>query len=271
MRIQFVIALGCSVPLFSTAQISTFTLDTSPTTVTITFNAPRGLPTPTVTGAPYSADQVTESVQTLADGTHINQTKNVRHITRDSRGRTRTERPILVTRGENGWNLTVPEIRDPVDGLYYILDQQNNVAHRFATPSTPTPAAVTRPAASPQAQDGAAMPKRVSDGVHPDFSIEKLGNQMIEGVMVKGDRTTLMWPVGTQGNDRPIVTTHEFWFSEELKIYVIEKTSDPRFGENTFKLTNLERTEPDPALLQVPPDYTIVEEKGSFKMTATRH
>jgi len=226
---------------------------------------------PAVTGSPYSANQATESIQTLADGTHVTQTRNTSHITRDSRGRTRTERPILVTRGENGWNLTVPEIRDPVDGIYYILDQQNKVAHRFATPSAPTAPAATLPAIGPQMQVGTPSPKPVTDGKRPETSNEKLGSQMMEGVMVEGYRSTTTWPVGTQGNDRPIVSTHESWISEELKTEVFMKNSDPRFGENIFKLTNLERTEPDLTLFQVPPDYTVVEEKGSFKMTVTRH
>jgi hypothetical protein len=90
-------------------------------------------------------------------------------------------------------------------------------------------------------------------------------------MMVKGDRTTLTWPVGSQGNDQPIVSTHELWSSEELKTYVLKKSSDPRSGEDTFRLTNIERREPDPSLFQAPPDYTIVDEKGPFSMTATRH
>jgi hypothetical protein len=48
----------------------------------------QGLPTPAVTGAPYSADQVTESGQTLADGTHVTKPTNVRHFIQDSQGDT---------------------------------------------------------------------------------------------------------------------------------------------------------------------------------------
>jgi hypothetical protein len=260
MRIQFAIVLGCSV--LALGQISPFTLDSKANTVTITFYAPRGSPAPTVTGAPYSADEVKENVQTLADGTHVTQTRSTSHIIRDSRGRTRTERQI--TRDGIGWSLGVIEIRDPVEGLYWIFDQQNKMAHRFATPSAP--AAVSAPT-----QVGTAMPKRMSDGVHPETSSEKLGSQMMEGVMVEGDRLTTTYPVGSQGNDRPIVTTFEGWRSKELKTDVLRKSSDPRFGDDTFKLMKIERTEPDPTLFQVPPDYTIVDEKGSFTMTVTRH
>jgi hypothetical protein len=261
-------ALGCLV-FFASAvlgQISSFTLESKENTMIVTFNAPKGVPAPVVAGAPYSADQVIGNVQTLADGSHVNQGTSVRHFVRDSRGRTRTERPLLFTRDANGWNLRVIEIRDPVDGLYIILDQQNKVAHRFATPWP----AVSRQAAAPQTPSGVASPKPTRDGTHPETATEKLGSQMMEGVMVEGFRATTTWPAGSQGNDRPIVTIHESWYSQDLKTEVLMKNSDPRSGENTFKLTNMERTEPDPALFQVPSDYTIVEEKGPFRMSATR-
>ena len=63
----------------------------------------------------------------------------------------------------------------------------------------------------------------------------------------------------------------ETWRSQELKTDVFTKRSDPRYGEDTFKLTKIVRAEPDPALFQIPPEYTVVDEKGPFTMTATRH
>ena len=48
-----------------------------------------------VTGAPYSADEVVERVQTLADGTHLSTTSTTKKY-RDSLGRTRTERPMAM-------------------------------------------------------------------------------------------------------------------------------------------------------------------------------
>ena len=46
---------------------------------------------PVVTGAPYSAEVVSERIQTLADGTHITQNAQSTKQYRDSQGRTRTE------------------------------------------------------------------------------------------------------------------------------------------------------------------------------------
>jgi hypothetical protein len=37
----------------------------------------------------------------------------------------------------------------------------------------------------------------------------------------------------------------------------MSKTSDPRMGETTYRLTNILRAEPDPTLFEVPPEYTI--------------
>ena len=35
--------------------------------------------------------------------------------------------------------------------------------------------------------------------------------------------------------------------------------SDPRFGINTYELTNIKQDQPDPALFQVPAGYTARE------------
>ena len=43
--------------------------------------------------APFSADMVTETAQTLADGNHIKQTSTA-HFSRDSEGRTRREQSL---------------------------------------------------------------------------------------------------------------------------------------------------------------------------------
>src|SRR5690349_23823702 len=52
--------------------------------------AEAGMPGRVVKNAPFTADIVTESTQTLSDGNHIKQTSTV-HFSRDSEGRTRRE------------------------------------------------------------------------------------------------------------------------------------------------------------------------------------
>jgi hypothetical protein len=90
-----------------------------------------------------------------------------------------------------------------------------------------------------------------------------LGTETIEGVLAEGKRTTIVYPIGAVGNDRPITTVSETWMSTDLKTVVLSKHSDPRSGESTTRLTNISRAEPDPALFQIPSDYEIVDAQVS--------
>jgi hypothetical protein len=51
----------------------------------------------------------------------------------------------------------------------------------------------------------------------------------------------------------------EVWTSPDLKTIVSSKRSDPRMGDQTFRLTNIVRSEPDASLFTVPSDYKIVD------------
>jgi hypothetical protein len=107
----------------------------------------------------------------------------------------------------------------------------------------------------------------MTDAARPQTTTEKLSARTIEGVLVEGTRYTTTWPVGAQGNDRPITRTNETWMSPDLKVAILGEMNDPRSGVQTQKLINISRSEPDPSLFQPPPDYTIVEEKADFTIT----
>lgn len=77
----------------------------------------------------------------------------------------------------------------------------------------------------------------------------------IEGVKVNGERTTWTIEAGKIGNEKPIVTVREVWRSPELMLTVSSRDSDPRSGEVIYRLENLKRGEPDPALMKVPADH----------------
>jgi TonB family protein len=92
---------------------------------------------------------------------------------------------------------------------------------------------------------------------------ESLGKQLIEGVEAEGTRRTLEIPAGEIGNERAIEIVFERWFSPELQVIVMTRHTDPRYGETTYRLTNINRTEPAPELFQVPADYTVKEARGA--------
>lgn len=82
-----------------------------------------------------------------------------------------------------------------------------------------------------------------------------LGEKDIEGVRAQGKAVTYTIPAGDIGNRNPIVVTSESWYSPELQVTVYSRQSDPRYGETTYRLTNIRRAEPAPELFKVPGEY----------------
>jgi hypothetical protein len=53
------------------------------------------------------------------------------------------------------------------------------------------------------------------------------------------------------------VSTSERWYSAEIDAVVSSKTSDPRFGETSYELANIVRSEPAPELFTIPSGYEV--------------
>lgn len=85
----------------------------------------------------------------------------------------------------------------------------------------------------------------------------ELGAKEIEGLKAEGSVRSYEIPAGEIGNRNAIVVSDETWYSPELQITLLAKHSDPRSGENVYRLDNIKRGEPDAALFTVPADYTV--------------
>jgi len=196
-----------------------------------------GLMGKTVTGAPYSAQIVSQRTQTLSDGTHLTQ-QSTGAVQRDSAGRVRREMSMPALGSLTG-SSKAPRavfISDPVAGYHYVLHPDSKTVDRMPLP----PAGAQR------------TPRQ-----RPQVTTESLGTQMIEGVTAEGTRITKTIPVGAVGNDKAIQIVTERWYSPDLQVVVLMKHSDPWMGESTIRLTNITRTEPDVSLFAVPPDYAV--------------
>src|SRR5262249_55488658 len=140
----------------------------------------------------------------LADGTHVSQTMLQRRVYRDSQGRIRTEYPNRFRPKDAAAAEDVPimiDIMDPVAQVRYVLDPQNKTAHRWAM-IQPDAAPARRPAREVET-DGAEA-RQHADPSGPRVQSERLARQMIEGLAVDGNRTTVTYPVGSEGNDREL-------------------------------------------------------------------
>jgi hypothetical protein len=87
---------------------------------------------------------------------------------------------------------------------------------------------------------------------------EDLGSQTINGIYAKHSRVTITIPAGMIGNNREIKVVNERWYSDELQVMIKSVNTDPRFGVNTYELTDIRQAEPDPSLFRPPADYTLV-------------
>jgi len=230
---------------------------------------------PTVKGVPYSAVEVTESTQVLADGTRIHNERQT-NVWRDSEGRVRRETPEQVT------------IWDPTSNTSYFLDTKNQTGqkgtmNRFvmitkdgtrSAQATYTMRIDGRSSEMPPTEFGVltdvAKAKVKLDaeqraGKKEPGNTESLGQQMVASVPSEGTRTTMTIEAGAIGNDRPIQVVSERWYSAELQTVVMTRRTDPRTGEETFRLANVHRGEPGADLFLLPPGYQLVEPPAAVK------
>ena len=245
--------------------------------------------------SPLSAEEVNESVQTLADGNRIVR-KSSGKIYRNSAGHVRREMPggiggMLGTTYSTGQGIS---IASSIGGQSVLLNTNLTTARVIELRPGQ---AVT---AKPMSEMSLAQKKALEEGVKEmssrvkemssrlkelsanapgaytigsqnskyDVKIEELGTRDLEGVSATGTRKTTTIPADAVGNERPIEIVYERWFSKEIGLVVYSKNTDPRFGEQTYKLTNIVRAEPDPSLFAVPAKKLTGEPATVYRVVA---
>ena len=196
----------------------------------------------TVTGAPFSAVLVTTRQRALADGNAIQRQEQTK-LFRDSQGRVREEATWSGPDGQG--SRTVVTISDPVA---QVVRRLNPLRKTYSENAMGQPHAGGARGHAAGGQHG-----------HGDFNAtrEDLGAQTINGAPATGTRVTHTIAAGAVGNEQPIQIVRETWVSSDLKVPLMIKVTDPRFGTTTTQLTAITRAEPDAALFQTPADYTV--------------
>lgn len=243
----------------------------------------------------YQAQAVTEIRQTLANGTHIDQTVTAT-VARDREGRTvRSQRlgtygPFLafhipgspVPGSADAQPPLLTTIFDPIAKEHIDFTSDAKVARVLplleptndrvfsvsdhledGRPAT-VAASLARPEESGRGQgrgmvmaDGDAGPVIIADAGESAEKTEPLGKKIIEGVETRGTRRVWTLAAGAIGNDKPLITTEDTWYSSKLKLVLLSVRDDPRFGRTTYSLIDLRLTDPDKSLFRIPPGYTI--------------
>jgi hypothetical protein len=207
-----------------------------------------------VTGVPFSAVAVSESTQTLSDGNQIRR-KTQTSLFRDSQGRFRKEVTLsgFGPMAASGQPKSFVVINDPVARASFVLHPDSKTAETMGEHGMKGRGQGEMRDAI-KGKIGARQQELMAEG---NLKKEDLGTQTVAGVLAQGTRVTRTIPKGQIGNAMPISIVRESWYSNDLQTVVMSKRSDPRSGETTYTLTNIQRSEPNAALFSVPSDYTV--------------
>jgi len=187
-----------------------------------------------VPGAPFSAVVNIERTSIRQSGL-ITQFKSMMVVARDGHGRIHNElRPFIAASRNETPELLKIHLYDPQTRISTQIDVQKRTYWTMT---------VNHPPATEPPSIGFAAP----DGNLPANEFAKqedLGMREIDGVQAHGMRR------------EQAVVTDEYWYSQDLRINLVVKHSDPRSGTNTLTVTQVTRTEPDPKLFEVPEGYS---------------
>ena len=101
------------------------------------------------------------------------------------------------------------------------------------------------------------MPAGPFDGGKRYLSRESLGSNTMDGLEVTGTRETITVNPGTVGNETPLVSTREFWYSTELQTNLAVTRKQPVEGLQVIQLSDVNTNEPPAELFQTPAGFTV--------------
>lgn len=203
---------------------------------------------PPIPNAPFTATLQTEWVRYAGEGATVT-VINERHIARDGLGRIYEERWDLVPKyGKIKSQMEWIQIADPQQRTLYNCSIRKQVCElRHYDPTKDLTAAVPR------------KPIPLGATGNDRYRVEDLGTMNIAGIEVLGRRENRTIEVGSMGNDQPLQATNETWHSQELGLNLLSIRTSPMFGKQTFTVTELSATEPEPQLFQLPTGYKVVD------------
>jgi hypothetical protein len=203
-----------------------------------------------VAGKPFSGRDSVEWTRTLEDGSSVT-THITALVARDGEGRIHRERVRFVPADSNQQSKPFEiTILDPAEHTRTICDM---ATHHCSVTNYSVPVKF------------APVPAGPLDNGKRFLARESLGSNTIDDLSVVGTRETITINAGVIGNNQPVVTTREFWYSSDLEINLSVTRKDPREGTQVLQLVDLSRSEPDPSLFRAPADFTVEDLRTAAK------
>jgi hypothetical protein len=206
-----------------------------------------------IPNAPFSGVVNVERSYVRPDGSIVN-FKTMREIGRDSRGRIHNESRVLVPVSDTNPPLVVRiHLYDPQTRISTMLNPQEQT---FWTVTVNHPPSTAPPGPLYGSASGQGLPPN-------EFTKEEdLGVRELEGLLAHGFRETQTIPAENGGTGKETVITDEYWYSNDLRINLMVKHSDPRTGTVTMTVAQVARTEPDPSVFEIPDGYKPATAEG---------
>ena len=209
----------------------------------------RGVFVTPIPNSPLVAVVNTESTEFLKDGKVLNQ-KTLSAIARDGRGRIFNERrPLIPAADTETPPILSIHIYDPQTRTNTFMDPQQKMAWQHT---------LNRPPSAVPPEMG-SIPILGTTPASPYVQEQDLGTRRIEGVDCHGVRDTQTIPAGQSETGKELTVVDEYWYSEDLRLNMLAIHKDPRTGEQTTTVTQLDRTEPDPAIFEIPAGYKLFQ------------
>ena len=205
---------------------------------------------PPKAGAPFTMTLSSEWTRPLGNGgtwTLVNE----RRIARDTKGRIYQERWILVPKGGQvkSW-MNVFQITDPEQHIWLNCEVKTKICEMLQY------TLITEAVYLPPTLPSGPMPGGIGSRLHQD-----LGESSTLGILTHGFRDTATINAGAMGNDGPMISMREFWFSPELGFNLVSIVDDVQSGKQVFTVKEISTGEPNQSYFEIPSDYKVVDHR----------
>ena len=209
---------------------------------------------PYIPNAPFSLPLAAEWSRRMNNGGTFT-TVNSRPIKRDSEGRIYQERWLMTPKGSKiASQMSWIQIADPVAHTLLQCNALQKVCELLTLRDT------TALRFDPDRfKSGTLRNNKGQD--QGTRTHEDLGAQMFAGLLVHEYKDTTTLNAGVLGNDMPMSTVRQYRFCAELGFNLSSVVEAPQIGRQSFTVTEITATEPDPSFFQTPAGYKVVDHR----------
>ena len=202
----------------------------------------RGVFVTPIPNVPLLAVVNTQSSEILPDGTTLNR-KTLSAIARDGQGRIFNERRPLIPASETATPPIISiHVYDPQTRISIFIDPQSHVAWQST---------LNRPPSAVPPEVG-SIPLAGSTLRQPVYQRRKIWARAGWRAWMFMEPATHRPSRRKTNGGKEVTVVDEYWYSEDLRLNMLAIHKDPRTGEQTTTVTQLNRSEPDPAIFEIP-------------------